>query len=178
MKHLTSPRPPQSGSVLVLVVVSLVVLTFVGVAATQGAQFGSRSQGDWLRNALGRQAALTGLEHARVELSDPNLDVAELSRRAATSETGCFQWIGEGADVEPHDLAANARSLGDYRMRICRPLCTTTTPGNQLNASDAGQVTMRFAFDVSADGDVRGETRRTNGGMLAGERTGEGCDGL
>jgi hypothetical protein len=166
----------QRGYALVLVMVALVTLTILGVTGIQSAQLDMKITQNMRHHKQLQYGALAGQDHARMLTEPDDFDgqAAFMAAEEQAANGGCtLGWISleAGAVAAPDPQLANGAQLGSYTVDICRGVCGSPLPGNDLNAAEKN---YSFSLDVVANGALTGITSTARmGGLLVGSTQGE-----
>lgn len=162
----------QRGYALILVMVALVTLTILGVTGIQSAQLDMKITQNMRHHKQLQYGAMSGQDHARMLTDEVGFDGEQAFMDAegqASATGGCtLDWISTaaGATDVPVALVANNMELASYTVDMCRGVCGTALPGNDLNAAEKN---YSFSLDIVANGTLTGSTSTAQaGGLLVG----------
>ena len=154
--HTHRTIPGQGGYALILVMVSMVILTILGVTAISVAQMDMKIAQNLRHHRQLVYGALAGQDHAREIFADGSVDLPDTYMTAAqeTAVPRCTtEWVGTaGTSIEaPNVLDSNGFSLSTYTVAVCAASCGQVAVGNDLDAGRPSQV-AGFTLDVVATG--------------------------
>jgi Tfp pilus assembly protein PilX len=146
----------QGGYALILVMVSMIILTILGVTAISVAQMDMKIAQNLRHHRQLVYGALAGQDHAREIFADGAVDLPDTYTAAAqeTIVNRCTtDWISSasGAIESPNVLDSNGFSLATYSVAVCAASCGQVAVGNDLDAGKNAQVSS-FTLDVVATG--------------------------
>ncbi len=157
MRPSGSPRRTtgQGGYALILVMVSLIILTILGVTAISVAQLDMKIAQNLRHHRQLAYGALAGQDHVRQLITDNQMGNGGLTLQdhyeTAAQATGrcTLGWIGlgGGAVAVPNVLDSNGFALSTYAVDFCQATCGSVAPGNELGAGRS-----QFTVDAVATG--------------------------
>ena len=154
--HAFDDRTGQGGYALILVMVSMVILTILGVTAISVAQMDMKIAQNLRHHRQLVYGAVAGQDHAREIFADGAVDLPDTYMTAAqqTVVNRCTtDWISTAASAieAPNVLDSNGFSLATYNVSVCAASCGQVAVGNDLDAGKPSQV-AGFTLDVVATG--------------------------
>jgi type II secretory pathway pseudopilin PulG len=167
----------QGGYALILVMVSMVILTILGVTAISVAQMDMKIAQNLRHHRQLAYGALAGQDHVRGLVADDAVNMHDEYETASAQPTRCsLGWIGTGAGAvdAPNVLDSNGFVLATYSVDLCQATCGSMAPGNEI-----GRGRHQYTVDAVATGTSPAgvSAQATVGGLIL-SIPGEGsCDG-
>ncbi len=169
----------QAGHALLVSMIGLSVLTIGAMGSVSIANYSLAQTSSFHSQKAFQYAATAGLDHGLHLLADEQFDLQDVLARTAEANDGCLRgWISDSpyADHTSVPVQVLDRQLGTYDVDLCRLSCAVALPGEQLNATDAGQESVTVSFDLIATGKTEGSPSNvTLGAVVVGRFDGEGC---
>ena len=142
----------QGGYALILVMVSMVILTILGVTAISVAQMDMKIAQNLRHHRQLAYGAFAGVDQVR-EIITENPDLMETEYESSAAGAGrCVSGLPVPASSStasvPNILDANGFSLATYTVEVCQAVCGQPPLGNDLG----GTQTRSVILDVVATG--------------------------
>ncbi len=150
MRRVRTRSSKESGYALILVMVSMIILTILGVTAISVAQMDMKIAQNLRHHRQLAYGALAGQDHVRDLIADDVVNIQDEYETAAQGVGRCTSgWIGTGTTAVdiPNVLDSNGFALATYTVDLCQATCGSVAPGNDL-----GTGKSQFTVDTVATG--------------------------